>query len=231
MHASRRQSGLAIGLAGSAVLHALATAWLWERAAPGAVAPSAPQRSLAVRIVAAPPAPVEAPEPPEPAPPEPAPIVPPKPPQPAPAPEPTSVAPPEPASVAPPAPDASEPAPVAAAAPPAVAPELAAAPLPPVEAGPSPEELLARYEAELRQRIAAHKRYPSLARRRGVEGTVRLVLSIDPDGRLTAVQSPGRAPLVLARAARRAAEQAAPFAPPPDGAFRVELSLVFDLDD
>ena len=66
------------------------------------------------------------------------------------------------------------------AAPPAPGRSMVATPRP---ATPGP-----RLEAALRLRLAEHFRYPPLARRRGWEGTVRLGLRIEPDGRLTRVR-------------------------------------------
>jgi protein TonB len=93
------------------------------------------------------------------------------------------------------------------------------------------EAALARYEEELARLIAAHKEYPALARRRGIEGSVVLRLTIDASGRLESLDTPGRAPLVLAAQARSAAERAAPFPPPPNGDLRIDFVLRFDLDD
>lgn len=136
-----------------------------------------------------------------------------------------------------PSPEPAPPAPAAApsgeALPGAANPNraLASAGLPGVASGPSLEEQLKRYEAELARRIAAHKQYPDLARRRGIEGSVTLRLSIDAQGRLEALETPGRAPLVLVSQARSAAERAAPFPPPPHGPLRIDFVLRFDLDE
>ncbi len=65
-----------------------------------------------------------------------------------------------------------------------------------------------RLEAALRLRLAEYFRYPPLARRRGWEGTVRLGLRIEPDGRLTRVRVlAGSGYTVLDRAAARALER------------------------
>ena len=86
------------------------------------------------------------------------------------------------------------------AAPPAPGRSMAATPRP---ATPGP-----RLEAALRLRLAEHFRYPPLARRRGWEGTVRLGLRIEPDGRLTRVRVlAGSGYSVLDRAAARALER------------------------
>jgi len=226
--------GLALGV--SLALHALAALWIGGHTVVSiASAPVAPVTSVSVRVVAVPapePDPVAAPPPSVAAPPPPASA--PPPPKPTPKPAPRS----EPAPVS--APPAPRPETVKAAAPesaapveaePATAPEVAAVAVPPVETGPSPDELLARYKALLLERIAAHKEYPALARRRGVEGDVVLRLSIDAAGRLAEIETPGRSPQVLAAQARRAAERAAPFPPPPGGPFRIDFTLRFDLDE
>lgn len=103
--------------------------------------------------------------------------------------------------------------------------------LPGVASGPSLEDELERYEAELARLIAAHKHYPALARRRGIEGSVLLRLTIDARGRLEQLETPGRAPLVLVSQARSAAERAAPFPPPPAGQLKIDFVLRFDLDE
>ena len=106
----------------------------------------------------------------------------------------------DPAAAAPPA---RAPVPHAARAPAATAVAGAAAAARPRPATPGP-----RIEAALRLRLAEHFRYPPLARRRGWEGTVRLGLRIEPDGRLTRVRVlAGSGYAVLDRAAARALER------------------------
>ena len=98
---------------------------------------------------------------------------------------------------------ARAPVPHAARAPAATAVAGAAAAARPRPATPGP-----RLEAALRLRLAEHFRYPPLARRRGWEGTVRLGLRIEPDGRLTRVRVlAGSGYAVLDRAAARALER------------------------
>ncbi|MGH0028740.1 MAG: TonB family protein, partial [Myxococcota bacterium] len=109
-------------------------------------------------------------------------------------------------------------------------PAVAAAP-PSAAPGPSVEDLLDRYKALLLARIAAQKRYPAMARRRGIEGDVTLRLRIDAAGDLAGVETLGRAPLVLAKQARTAAQKAAPFPPPPGGEFAIDFVLRFSLTD
>ena len=100
-------------------------------------------------------------------------------------------------------PPARAPVPHAARAPAATAVAGAAAAARPRPATPGP-----RIEAALRLRLAEHFRYPPLARRRGWEGTVRLGLRIEPDGRLTRVRVlAGSGYAVLDRAAARALER------------------------
>ena len=100
-------------------------------------------------------------------------------------------------------PPAPAPVPHAARAPAATARAGAAAVAVPRPATPGP-----RIETALRLRLAEHFRYPPLARRRGWEGTVRLGLRIEPDGRLTRVRVlAGSGYGVLDRAAARALER------------------------
>ena len=77
------------------------------------------------------------------------------------------------------------------------------------------------------ERIREHRRYPTLARRRGLQGTVWLSLAIAPDGSVDARVSRGADPL-LDEAAREAALAAAPL-PFVDGT--VEVPLTFRLLD
>ncbi len=82
--------------------------------------------------------------------------------------------------------------------------------------------------ADLVARIRAHRRYPELARRRGIEGTVVLRFSVRPDGRVAALEVIGSADPALDEAARDAVLDAAPL-PPVEGP--VELPIAFALHD
>ena len=96
------------------------------------------------------------------------------------------------------------PAPVETAAAEPAAPSVPAVSAAPraADPGPTEDELLARYKAMLLERIGANKRYPAMARRRGIEGDVRLRLRIDSAGQLAGLDTLGRSPLVLAKEAR-----------------------------
>jgi TonB family protein len=85
-----------------------------------------------------------------------------------------------------------------------------------------------RLIAEATARIRAHRRYPELARRRGIEGTVRLAFRVLPDGRvseLTVRKSADDAS--LDEAAREAVLESVPL-PPIDFA---EIDLEFRLSE
>lgn len=96
------------------------------------------------------------------------------------------------------------------------------------------EDALQRFLAQVRRRIARHKDYPWVARRRHMEGRVTVRFAIYPDGSaqgLQVVQSSGFSP--LDRAALEAVRKAAPFPGVPsqvrDGGVNVEIGIVFDL--
>lgn len=86
----------------------------------------------------------------------------------------------------------------------------------------------------VRSWLEKYRRYPPLARRRGLTGTVRLALSIGGDGSLRAakiVVSSGSS--LLDDAALEMASRAAPFpidgAPSPGSTFEVQVPVVFRL--
>ena len=86
------------------------------------------------------------------------------------------------------------------------------------------------YLAMLRARIEANRTYPASARRSGNEGVASVRLIIGPDGRLTQVslvKSSGH--FALDRAAKRMAQKAQPFPPPPRSTFDVTVPVVFAL--
>lgn len=80
--------------------------------------------------------------------------------------------------------------------------------------------------ALLAARIRAHRRYPELARRRGLEGTVLLRFSVRPDGGVAGLEIVDSADPALDEAAREAVLAAAPL-PPVDGT--VTLPMPFRL--
>lgn len=77
-------------------------------------------------------------------------------------------------------------------------------------------EALQHYLAELRAAIAAHKQYPALARRRGIEGEVKVSFTLLADGSVRDVRVSG-GPRPLRSAARQAVHRAAQLPPPPAG--------------
>ena len=102
---------------------------------------------------------------------------------------------------------------------------------PPVSGATPGGDPLAAYIRQVRDSIARHKRYPALARRRGIEGRVLLRLSITPRRSLVESEAVDSPSLVLARSALKAVEAASPFAPPPAGALRIEVPIRFALED
>lgn len=76
--------------------------------------------------------------------------------------------------------------------------------------------------AELAARIRAHRHYPELARRRGVEGTVLLRFSIRPDGGVAALEVIEGVDPALDEAARDAVLAATPL-PPVEGTITVPM--------
>ena len=92
-------------------------------------------------------------------------------------------------------------------------------------------DLLAAYVKRVRDAIARHKRYPSLARRRGIEGRVTLQLSIASDGSVVSSEALGSPPVLLAKSALAAVASASPFDPPPAGSLRIEVPIRFALNE
>jgi protein TonB len=80
--------------------------------------------------------------------------------------------------------------------------------------------------ADALSRIMAQRRYPELARRRGVEGRVRIGFHVDGTGRVDAFRVVKSADDLLDDAAREAVERAAPLPPLGD----VEVDVDFHLD-
>lgn len=139
------------------------------------------------------------PEPPKPEPPKPQPkpepVKRPLPPKPVnqPAPAPTTEAPPpaEPQQVEPSPPPVISAAPKAEAPPPTFTAPPPPPPEPPKPVGPSDAEIEAARQAygnSLSREIGKNKRYPRIAQMRGWEGTVRLLLEIDSNGRIVSVR-------------------------------------------
>lgn len=86
----------------------------------------------------------------------------------------------------------------------------------------------------LRMKIETCKRYPGAARARHIEGRVKVSFVITDEGHLlsAAIVTPSRN-RSLDRAALRAIQNAAPFAPPPANLFKpplsMEITIVFEL--
>ena len=85
------------------------------------------------------------------------------------------------------------------------------------------------YIAQVRELIRKHKRYPALARRRGIEGRLVLSLAIAADGGVAVTRTSGAASSLLEEGARAAVAAASPLPPPPAGALRLEVPVRFDL--
>jgi periplasmic protein TonB len=98
-------------------------------------------------------------------------------------------------------------------------------------AGAPSADALAAYIARLQRAIDAHKSYPPMARRRGIEGVVTVRLAIDALGGLEAAALVGRPPDVLARSTRDAVAKAGPFPPPPGGRLQVEFPVRYEIVD
>ncbi len=91
---------------------------------------------------------------------------------------------------------------------------MPAAPAPP--ARPAPGALRRRYVADVLQRVRARRHYPAPARRRGIEGTVRVRFRVRADGTVEGLAADGGHRL-LRLAALAAVRRAAPFPAPPAG--------------
>jgi periplasmic protein TonB len=207
---------VALALALSIVVHAGAFAWLAHHPLAIETPPARPELAQ-VRLdflppppVPAPPVPVE-PEPPEPPPPPPPPEPPPPPPkpEPKPAPKPAPKPPPKPAPK-----PVVEPPPAVASPSPAPVQEPAPTETRPPPAPVPPPDLAALYRKQLIERIQANKFYPPLARRRNIEGEVKLRLRLDCQGAILDLQGEG-GHLLLKNAALEAVEKSLPLAPPP----------------
>jgi protein TonB len=89
---------------------------------------------------------------------------------------------------------------------------------------------MAAYIALIRERIAKHKRYPAIARRRGIEGRLVVRVEIAADGGVVTSEALGSPSAMLVRSALAAVEAASPFPPPPNGALRIEIPIRYELD-
>lgn len=201
---------LAVGI--STLAHAGVLLWVADSVMrPAARAPMLAQQTRVTLTFPTPPAPVpeEIPEPdPEPPAPEPAPE-PPKPkPKPKPKPEPRPEPRPKP-----------EPRPEPAPPPPAQQPSRAPVAAEQAVAGPPDparvHRLREQYLSRLLAHIEAHKFYPTLARRRGLEGVIRITFTLGCGGGARGVRVAGGHD-VLQKAAEEAVQKAQPLPKPPN---------------
>ncbi|RIK90649.1 MAG: hypothetical protein DCC71_25485, partial [Proteobacteria bacterium] len=88
---------------------------------------------------------------------------------------------------------------------------------------------VAAYVTTLLRRIESQKRYPALAKSRGVEGTVVVTLWISPAGALDRLEVGGDASPLLVSSTRAAVERASPFPPPPGGMPPVRVPVRYAL--
>ena len=151
-------------------------------------------------------------------------------PAPEPEPEPTPAEPPTPVAEAAAQPQPAEPESPAPATPPAAAEAEEAAPV------ITAESLLAaqNYQSSVLKAVYAKLSYPSSALRRNRSGSLRIELTIAADGSLLRTAIVQNAPFkIFDRAAERAVQQAAPFAPIPallDSPMTLQIPVAFRLD-
>jgi protein TonB len=90
-----------------------------------------------------------------------------------------------------------------------------------------------QYMAQVRALIAKHKRYPPLAKRRGIEGSLLLRLAVAADGsvEVDVIESSGTGSALLEEGARAAVAAVAPLPPPPAGKLRFDVPVRFDLKE
>ncbi|NNJ84038.1 MAG: TonB family protein [Gammaproteobacteria bacterium] len=99
---------------------------------------------------------------------------------------------------------------------------------PSTPAAPDLAVLKAAYVSRLLERIEAHKQYPRAARRRGIQGRIRVSLQVLANGNIKGLRLEGGHKL-LRRAARRAIEQALPL-PPPPSEFGSRFALAYAME-
>jgi len=88
-----------------------------------------------------------------------------------------------------------------------------------------------RYLSQLLTHIEGYKNYPKVARRRGIEGNIKVAFKILPNGNIENLDASGRS-LLLIKAAKQAVRDAMPLPDPPIGAsypvlisFRMQYQL------
>jgi protein TonB len=113
------------------------------------------------------------------------------------------------------------------AAPPAPAPAPPPAPKPVVDV----DQLRQNYVARILAHVEPHKFYPRMARRRDIQGEVRLTINVDCQGGLLSHES-GGAHKLLENSATKALAQALPLPTPPDELgcpLHIEFGMVYSL--
>jgi protein TonB len=98
-------------------------------------------------------------------------------------------------------------------------------------AGPGGGDEIAAYLARIHALLSRHQRYPAMARRRGLEGSVLLQLRIGADGRIESARAGRGAPKLFARSALDAVDRAGRFPAPPGGPLAIEVPLRFQLEN
>jgi periplasmic protein TonB len=98
-------------------------------------------------------------------------------------------------------------------------------------AGPGGGDEIAAYLARIHALLSRHQRYPAMARRRGLEGSVLIQLRIGADGRIESARAERGAPKLFARSALDAVDRAGRFPAPPGGPLAIEVPLRFQLDN
>ncbi len=91
------------------------------------------------------------------------------------------------------------------------------------------EKMRQSYLSLVMQRVEKNKHYPRLARRRSIEGTVKISFIVDAGGNIHSLSITGGQKL-LREAAARAVEKSAPLPTPPDPRFPVSFNMLFELD-
>jgi protein TonB len=89
------------------------------------------------------------------------------------------------------------------------------------------------YMAQVRALISKHKRYPPLAKRRGIEGNLLLRLAVAADGsvEVAVIESSGTGSALLEEGARAAVAAVAPLPPPPSGGLRFDVPVRYSLKE
>lgn len=87
------------------------------------------------------------------------------------------------------------------------------------------------YVSKIRAMVEAVKRYPSMARRRSIEGIVLTRFQIENSGAVVNITTDNASASLLNRSARDAVKRAGPFPPPPNGTIWIEIPIRYSLMD